>query len=144
MHVMLPHVSATYSLHATRLPGQRICSCPCPARGGPQPRGGTHAVTQRMALLSQIPHRRAHSQAADPQADRTAHPSSALLVSVAGLQFDKADKINNKCLLQIGQVRCLTATSTPHELSQLLKAEQRGLRRTCGLLAPCRVEHSCI
>lgn len=80
--VLFPEVRQT-----PELAGRSPCACQAGEAGAgvvhPPPREG-HPVTQRMALLSQIPHRRAHSQAADPQADRTAHPSSALLISVAG------------------------------------------------------------
>lgn len=52
-------------------------------------------MAQGMALISQVSHRGAHPQAADPEADSTAHPASALLVPVTGLQFNTAlSKLN--------------------------------------------------
>lgn len=92
-----------------------------------------------MALLSQLSHRRAHPQAADPEADGTAHPSAALLVSVAGLEFNTASgKENNyRVIMRVieSENRVITIFQTqgrsgaqelpltPHRLSRLIRAE---------------------
>lgn len=139
MHVMLPHVSTTHNLHAVWLPD--ICICPCPARGSPQPRDvltrwlkGWHS-SPKFPIGVHIRRLRIHRLTAQ----HIPPPHCWSLSQACSLTKSYADKINNKCLPQIGQLWCLTATSTPHELLQLLKAGQQGLRRTCGLLAPCRV-----
>lgn len=44
-----------------------------------------HRVAHRVAVVSFPSHRRAHSQAPDPQAHRATHPPSTLRVLLAGL-----------------------------------------------------------
>ena len=54
---------------------------------GMVPEPSAHLVTYRVAVVSLSAHGRAHTQAPDPQADRTAHASPALNISLACLPW---------------------------------------------------------